>query len=93
MTDINPEIIIDGYNKYLSIRFQMGKANKKYRATEHGKEKIKIAHKLWIDNKKNDTQYRLDINTKAKVNYHKRKEKKKILEANIALVVCLGEMK
>ena len=81
MTDIiDAEKITEVNNKYLTMRAKQDIANKKYRATEKGKEKIKNGHKLWIANKKDDLIYRQDTNLKAKIRYHLRKENKRLLE-------------
>jgi hypothetical protein len=64
-----------GYTKFLAVRAGMSLANRKYRATEHGKEKTRIMHRLWCENHKDDLEYKKQTNLKAKERYHIRKAK------------------
>ena len=53
MTELinNTEILL-GYNKFIELRMKQAIANKKYRATEHGKIKTIEMHRAWIETKK-----------------------------------------
>ena len=66
MTDENTEILL-GYNKFVNLRIKMAVANKKYRDTQHGKEKTRIIRNNWIENHKDDDEYRKRLNLKAKM--------------------------
>ena len=76
MTDqiqIDPVEMLIGYNKFMAIRVRQSVANKRYRATEHGKAKTNEMHRLWCDKKKDDIEYRKDLNMKARARYHMKK--------------------
>ena len=84
------EIII-GYKKFIIMRAKMASANRKYRATEHGKEKTRIMHRIWCNNHK-DEAYMKQTNLKAKERYHRRKAQK-LAEKAISLEEnTLGEI-
>ncbi len=65
-----------GYNKFLELRLKQAIANKKYRATEHGKIKTVEMHRAWILTKKDDNDYRQNINKNQRERYKIRKMKK-----------------
>ena len=69
------EIII-GYEKFIILREKMAASNKKYRCSENGKIQTKIQHKRWTDTKKDDVEYRNNINTRQRERYHIRKANK-----------------
>ena len=51
MTDlVNADEILIGYNKFLLLRKGMKIANDKYRATENGRTKTNLAHRIWCNN-------------------------------------------
>ena len=77
MTDENTEVLL-GYNKFVNLRIKMAVANKKYRDTQHGKEKTRIIRNKWIENHKDDDEYRKRLNLQAKMRYHRNKAKKLI---------------
>jgi hypothetical protein len=68
--------IIFGYNKFLELRLKQAIANKKYRATEHGKIKTIEKHRAWILTKKDDMKYKKNTNLKQRELYQRRKMKK-----------------
>ena len=77
MTDENTEILL-GYNKFVNLRIKMAVANKKYRDTLHGKEKTRIIRNNWIENHKDDDEYRKRLNLQAKIRHHRKKTNKLI---------------
>ena len=77
--------IIIGYNKFLGIRKSMNTANKKYRSTEQGMEKIRQQHKMWINKHKGDDEYRIQTNMKQRERYQKKKLAKELLNKDISL--------
>jgi hypothetical protein len=77
MTEISDSTeILLGYNKFLELRMKQAIANKKYRATEHGKIKTIEMHRAWILTKKDDMEYKKNTNLKQRERYHVRKLKK-----------------
>jgi hypothetical protein len=59
MTDlIDEKEMLKGYNNFIKVRAQMDVANKKYRASEHGKVQSKINHRVWCEKKKDDMEYK-----------------------------------
>jgi predicted acyltransferase (DUF342 family) len=97
MTDIvaSTDILI-GYNKFLELRIRQATANKKYRATEHGRIKTIEIHRAWINKKKGDVEYKKNTNLKQRERYYVRKSKileeaKKIAEL-AANDISLGEI-
>ena len=79
------EEIILGYEKYLAMRLSMSTANKKYRNTEYGKEQTRKQHRIWVNNHKDDEEYRNHINMKQRERYQKRKIAKELLNKDISL--------
>ena len=77
MTDENTEILL-GYKKFVNLRNKMAVANKKYRDTQHGKEKTRIIRYQWIEDHKDDDEYRKRLNLQAKIRYHRKKANKLI---------------
>ena len=74
MTELidNTEILL-GYNKFLELRMRQAIANRKYRASDHGKIKTLEMHRAWIETKKDDMEYKKKTNTKQRERYHIRK--------------------
>jgi hypothetical protein len=68
--------ILLGYKKFLELRMKQAIANKKYRATEHGKIKTIEMHRAWILTKKDDIEYKRNTNLKQRERYLVRKMKK-----------------
>jgi hypothetical protein len=70
-------------------------ANKKYRATDHGKIKTLQIHQEWIAKKKGDVEYKNNTNLKQRERYQRRKMKKLDETKNIAELtesdISLGE--
>ena len=61
----------------------MSTANKKYRSTEHGMEMIRKQHRIWVNNHKDDEEYRNQTNMKQRERYQKRKMAKELLYEDI----------
>jgi hypothetical protein len=77
MTEISDSTdMLLGYNKFLELRMKQAIANKKYRATEHGKIKTIEMHRAWILTKKDDIEYKRNTNLKQRERYNVRKMKK-----------------
>jgi ribosomal protein L35 len=68
--------ILSGYNKFLELRLKQAIANKKYRLSENGKIKTVEMHRAWILTKKDDNDYRQNINKNQRERYKIRKMKK-----------------
>jgi hypothetical protein len=87
--------ILFGYNKFLELRMRQALANKKYRATDHGKIKTLEMHREWIAKKKDDVEYKNNTNLKQRERYQRRKMKKLDDAKNIAELsesdISLGE--
>ena len=81
---LTDEIII-GYEKFLVIRSSLHAANKKYRSTKHGMEMIRKQHWIWVNNHKDDEEYRNHTNMKQRERYLKRKMAKELLNKDISL--------
>jgi ribosomal protein L35 len=73
---MNQTEILIGYNKFLELRSKQAIANKKYRASENGKIKTVEMHRAWILTKKDDEDYRQNINKNQRERYKIRKMKK-----------------
>ena len=72
MTDINQDELLETYNKYQKMKIRMKEANQRYGRTEKGKEtKLKI-QKKWTESKKDDTEYRLNINRMQRLRYQRK---------------------
>ena len=88
MTEETPKLIeeiILGYEKYLAIRLSMSTANNKYRNTEYGKEQTRKQHRIWVNNHKDDEEYRNHMNMKQRERYQKRKIAKELLNKDISI--------
>ena len=88
--------ILTGYNKFLELRNKQAMANKKYRATENGKLRTIKMHRAWILTKKDDNDYRQNINKNQRERYKIRKMKKIEDAKNITEItendISLGEI-
>ncbi len=88
--------ILTGYNKFLELRNKQAIANKKYRATENGKLRTIEMHRAWILTKKDDNDYRQNINKNQRERYKIRKMKKIEDAKNITEItendISLGEI-
>ena len=51
----------------------MSTANKKYRNTEHGKERTRKQHRIWVNNHKDDEECTNHIDMKQRERYQRRK--------------------
>ena len=72
MTDINQDELLATYDKYQKMKIRMKEANQRYGRTEKGKEtKLKI-QKKWTESKKDDTEYRLNINRMQRLRYQRK---------------------
>jgi HEPN domain-containing protein len=80
------------YNKFIKMRESMAIANEKYRNSDNGKEKMKMLHKRWFQEHKNNPEYKKQVNAKARERYHIRKAEKllKNTEKDICFVESLG---
>ena len=88
MTEETPKLIeeiILGYEKYLAIRLSMSTANNKYRNTEYGNEQTRKQHRIWVNNHKDDEEYRNHMNMKQRERYQKRKIAKELLNKDISI--------
>ena len=67
----------------MKIRASMSKANKRYLLTDKGKQKKIEIQRIYVESKKNDVEYRLNINSMRRERYKKRVEinKEKLIEA------------
>ena len=74
--EMDNEMLLIGYKKFIVLREKMATANHKYRCSENGKKVTKIQHKRWTDTKKDDVEYRNNINTRQRERYHMRKANK-----------------
>ena len=80
MEEINQDELLATYEKYHKMKMRMKEANQRYARTEKGKEtKLKL-QKKWTDSKKDDTEYRLNINRKQRERYKRKVEKKKEIQ-------------
>ena len=72
MEEINQDELLATYEKYHKMKLRMKEANQRYARTEKGKEtKLKL-QKKWTDSKKDDTEYRLNINRMQRLRYKRK---------------------
>ena len=72
MEGINQEDLLATYEKYKNMKIRMKEANQRYARTSKGKEtKLKI-QKKWTESKKDDTEYRLNINRMQRLRYQRK---------------------
>ena len=83
MDEISQEILLETYEKFMKIRASMSKANKRYLLTDKGKQKKIEIQRIYVESKKDDTEYRLNINRMQRERYKKRVEinKEKLMES------------
>ena len=83
MDEISQEKLLETYGKFMKIRESMSKANKRYLLTDKGKQKKIEIQRIYVESKKDDTEYRLNINRMQRERYKKRVErnKEKLIEA------------
>ena len=83
MDEISQEKLLETYEKFMKIRESMSKANKRYLLTDKGKQKKIEIQRIYVESKKDDTEYRLNINRMQRERYKKRVEinKEKQIEA------------
>ena len=83
MDEISQEKLVETYEKFMKIRTSMSKANKRYLLTDKGKQKKIEIQRIYVESKKDDTEYRLNINRMQRERYKKRVEinKEKQIEA------------
>ena len=80
MEEINQDELLAIYDKYQKMKMRMKEANQRYARTEKGKEtKLKI-QKKWTESKKDDTEYRLNINRMQRLRYQRKVNQCKELE-------------
>ena len=72
MEEINQDDLLATYEKYKNMKIRMKEANQRYARTSKGKEtKLKI-QKKWTESKKDDTEYRLNINRMQRLRYQRK---------------------
>ena len=72
MEEINQDELLATYEKYKNMKTRMKEANQRYARTSKGKEtKLKI-QKKWTESKKDDTEYRLNINRMQRLRYQRK---------------------
>ena len=83
MDEISQEKLLETYGKFMKIRESMSKANKRYLLTDKGKQKKIEIQRIYVESKKDDVEYRLNINKMQRERYKKRVErnKEKLIEA------------
>ena len=83
MDEISQEKLLETYEKFMKIRASMSKANKRYLLTDKGKQKKIEIQRIYVESKKDDVEYRLNINRMQRERYKKRVEinKEKQIEA------------
>ena len=83
MDEISQEKLLETYEKFMKIRTSMSKANKRYLLTDKGKQKKIEIQRIYVESKKDDVEYRLNINRMQRERYKKRVEinKEKQIEA------------
>ena len=74
--EMDNEMLLIIYKNFIILREKMAASNRKYRCSENGKIQTKIQHKRWTDTKKDDVEYRNNINTRQRERYHIRKANK-----------------
>ena len=72
MEEINQDELLATYEKYKNMKIRMKEANQRYARTSKGKEtKLKI-QKKWTESKKDDIEYRLNINRMQRLRYQRK---------------------
>ena len=78
--DISQDILLETYDKFMRLKSSVKEANKRYLSTEKGREKKRQINKSYVESKKEDTEYRLNINRKQRERYKRNVEKKKEIQ-------------
>ena len=78
--DISQELLLETYDKFMRLKSSVKLANKRYLSTEKGREKKRQINKSYVESKKEDTEYRLNINRKQRERYKRKVEKKKEIQ-------------
>ena len=78
--DISQDILLETYDKFMRLKSSVKEANKRYLSTEKGREKKRQINKSYVESKKEDTEYRLNINRKQRERYKRKVEKKKEIQ-------------
>ena len=78
--DISQELLLETYDKFMRLKSSVKEANKRYLSTEKGREKKRQINKSYVESKKEDTEYRLNINRKQRERYKRKVEKKKEIQ-------------
>ena len=82
-TQVDIDELLLHYHKFKLLRSRMAVANLKYRRTDNGKKHTKINQQKWLDSKKNDEEYRLQVNQSQRERYRKRMDAKKVLQGTL----------
>ena len=91
MEEINQDDLLATYEKYKNMKIRMKDANQRYARTSKGKEtKLKI-QKKWTESKKDDTEYRLNINRMQRLRYQRKKERLLKEECLEEIEICFVE--
>ena len=75
--DVSQELLLETYQKFMRLKSSLKEANKHYLLTEKGKEKKREINKSYVESKKEDTEYRININRKQRERYKRKVEQKK----------------
>ena len=89
MEEINQDDLLATYEKYKNMKTRMNEANQRYARRSKGKEtKLKI-QKKWTESKKDDIEYRLNINRMQRLRYQRKvtQNKERLLKEE-----CLEEI-
>ena len=78
--DVSQELLLETYQKFMRLKSSLKEANKRYLSTEKGREKKRQINKSYVESKKEDTEYRLNINRKQRERYKRKVEKKKEIQ-------------
>ena len=85
--DISQEILLETYEKFMRLKSSVKQANKRYLLTDKGKEKKRQINKSYVESKKEDTEYRENINRKQRERYKRKVEQKKKEIENESLAI------
>ena len=80
MEELSQEKLLETYEKFIKIRASMSKANKRYILTEKGKQKKIEIQRSYVESKKNDVEYRLNINRMQRERYKRKVERNKEIQ-------------
>ena len=61
MDEISQEKLLETYEKFMKITASMSIANKRYLLTDKGKQKKIEIQRIYVESKKDDVEYRLNI--------------------------------